>query len=594
MVGRCRARSLLVLAAAIIALLGWPGSAGAQTITEYNIPIITIVPGGITAGPDGALWFTAGGIIGRITTSGNSSKFTGATGHSGMITTGPDGTLWFTESPATGSSESKIGRITTSGAITEYVLPTSSVLLSPGGIVSGPDGALWFTEPDPSNKIGRITTSGLITEYPLPASFTFPYGIAVGSDGALWFTNTGPLPAINYIGRITTAGSITEYPTPPDGGGVAFGITAGPDGALWYAKVAGGGTSGHIGRITTSGTVTEYATPNSLFEPSITTGSDGALWFTEGVTGSGQQQGIGRITTAGTITQYPCNDVCQPGGIAAGPDGALWFVETSAADKIGRITTGNSTGLLAAVLPSSRSIQVGGTATAFATMINSSSSAASSCGIVPVTPVPASFTYQTTNPATNALTGAPNTPGSIAAGGSQSFVVAFTPNAPVVPTTVALGFSCSGLASAASNPGLNTLLFSASTTPVPDIVALAATATNDGTLHISSSSGSNAFAVATANVGAEASITASANTGAMTLPLAITACQTNPQTGQCLAAPAASALASINPGETPTFAFFAAASGQIPFLPAVNRIFVQFTDRGGTVRGSTSVAVQTQ
>jgi hypothetical protein len=213
---------------------------------------------------------------------------------------------------------------------------------------------------------------------------------------------------------------------------------------------------------------------------------------------------------------------------------------------------------------------------------------------VPVTPVPANFVYQTTNPATNALTGAPNTAVNIAAGGSQSFVIALTPNAPVVPTQVALGFDCAGVNAAPSNTGLNTLLYSASATPVPGVVALAATAQNDGILHITGTSGSNAFAVATVNVGASASISATANTGAVTLPLTITVCQTNPMTGQCISSIGPSVTTTINANATATVAIFATASGAVPFVPQTNRIFVEFSDANGVVRGSTSVAVETQ
>jgi hypothetical protein len=39
---------------------------------------------------------------------------------------------------------------------------------------------------------------------------------------------------------------------------------------------------------------------------------------------------------------------------------------------------------------------------------------------------------------------------------------------------------------------------------------------------------------------------------------------------------------------------FGQASGAIAFDPVNNRIFVQFTDPGGKVRGETSVAVETQ
>jgi len=129
---------------------------------------------------------------------------------------------------------------------------------------------------------------------------------------------------------------------------------------------------------------------------------------------------------------------------------------------------------------------------------------------------------------------------------------------------------------------------------VPDVVALAATAQNDGILHIIGTTGSNAFAVATVNVGSSASITATANTGAATLPLAISLCQTDPTSGQCISSVGPSVTTTINANATPTFAIFATASGSVPFDPANNRIFVEFSDANAVVRGSTSVAVETQ
>jgi len=65
--------------------------------------------------------------------------------------------------------------------------------------------------------------------------------------------------------------------------------------------------------------------------------------------------------------------------------------------------------LVSATLPTSRSVQVGHTATAFATIINTGNSAALSVSISLQTNIPAGFTYQTTDPQTNALTGTPNT-----------------------------------------------------------------------------------------------------------------------------------------------------------------------------------------
>jgi photosystem II stability/assembly factor-like uncharacterized protein len=250
--------------------------------------------------------------------------------------------------------------------------------------------------------------------------------------------------------------------------------------------------------------------------------------------------------------------------------------------------------LAAAVLPSSRSVEVGTTATAFATIINASQSTASGCGLAMSTSIPATFLYQTTNPATNALTGSPNTPVNIAAGSAQTFLFALTPTAAFDPIDAQLDFDCTGVTPVAVLPGINTLLISGSATPVPDVIALVATARNDGILHIPGASGSGAFAVATDNLGAAAAITAAPVLSASSLPLTVTVCQTNPGSGQCLAPPTASVTATVDFGDTPTFGFFATASAAIPFDPANSRISCQFTDADGVVHGSTSIAVETQ
>jgi hypothetical protein len=247
----------------------------------------------------------------------------------------------------------------------------------------------------------------------------------------------------------------------------------------------------------------------------------------------------------------------------------------------------------AAVLPESRSVTVGTAATAFATIINAGSSTARSCVIAPNGLLPLDFSYQTTDPATNFVTGTPNTPVDIPAGASQSFVISVTPNTTLIPVNADFGFFCANANSASRIVGLDTLLISASATPVPDIVSLAATA-DPGIVDIPGATGTGAFAVATVNVGTGAPITATADTGTTTLPVMLTICQTDPATSICLSPPSTSASTTINPGSTPTFAIFVTGQDNVPFDPAGSRIFVRFKDAGGLVRGATSVAVRTQ
>ena len=113
--------------------------------------------------------------------------------------------------------------------------------------MTGPDGALWFTNSG-NNSIGRIRTTGAVTFY-TGSGISGPQDIPARPDGALWFTNVN-----DSIGRITTAGVVANY----TGNGISpsfgLGIAAGSDGALWFAN----GLDNSIGRITALGAVTNY------------------------------------------------------------------------------------------------------------------------------------------------------------------------------------------------------------------------------------------------------------------------------------------------------------------------------------------------
>jgi hypothetical protein len=71
-------------------------------------------------------------------------------------------------------------------------------------------------------------------------------------------------------------------------------------------------------------------------------------------------------------------------------------------------------------------------------------------------------------------------------------------------------------------------------------------------------------------------------------------CETHPATGQCISVIGPTVTTTINANATPTFGIFVQGSGNVPFDPAANRVFVRFKDGGNVTRGSTSVAVRTQ
>jgi len=243
--GSVRRAALVAIGLGTLQVIGaGPVSAATSDITEFRLPTADSTPEGITAGPDGNLWFAEqAGRIGRITPAGVVTEFSnGITADSRpfAITAGPDGNLWFTE-------DSAIGRITPAGDVTEFGITSNS---APEGITAGPDGNLWFTE---DSAIGRITPTGVVTEFSNGITVnSMPRRIAAGADGNLWFTEWN----IDRIGRITPTGTVTQFATGITEFSGVRGITAGPDGNVWFTEVAGD----RIGRI-------EVAVPQATVSP---------------------------------------------------------------------------------------------------------------------------------------------------------------------------------------------------------------------------------------------------------------------------------------------------------------------------------------
>jgi streptogramin lyase len=122
----------------------------AGTFTLFTLPTKHSAPGGIAAG-GGYLWDveTQAGKIARITTSGHVTEYPlGADVLPAAITAGRDGAMWFTE-----KAGNLIGEISSRGTIRTFHVPTPSS--GPHGIAVTSNGAVWLTEIEAS-KIARL------------------------------------------------------------------------------------------------------------------------------------------------------------------------------------------------------------------------------------------------------------------------------------------------------------------------------------------------------------------------------------------------------------------------------------------------------
>jgi streptogramin lyase len=299
------------------------------TVTEFSLAALQAGSGpvGITSGPNGLLYFTESSVgrIGSINPKAGSDAAVLASltqsavvpsganvGPRGIdgITAGPDGNLWFTE-----GAHNVVGRIGAQlSPITEFLVPMNGA--DPEGIAAGPDGALWFTE-DAADQIGRITPSGAIAEFPLPSNGG-PQGIAAGPDGNLWFAEASG----GQVGKITPSGAITEFPLPTQS--TPSFITSGPDGNLWFTEYG----SNRIGRITPAGGVTEYSTGLTANAQlgDITAGPDGNLWFTENAANQ-----VGRLIPDAPLTATGVSVSAVAASPFSGPVASFTDGDTTAA-----------------------------------------------------------------------------------------------------------------------------------------------------------------------------------------------------------------------------------------------------------------------
>jgi sugar lactone lactonase YvrE len=210
----------------------------AGAVTTFDVAA-SVYPQGMVAGPDGALWWVGGGLVGRTTTAGVTTLFPDASApFAGSIAAGADGALWYTDAVA-----GSVTRLTVGGVRT---VVRKGDIGAPDRIVSGPDGALWFTDVQ-ARALRRLTTGGvpaLLDVEPAVQSFA---DLTVGPDDALWFTASagggtvvgrvqvlGAPGAPQHLAAVAGTGTATlAWQAGVDGGAAVTGytVTAAPGGA---------------------------------------------------------------------------------------------------------------------------------------------------------------------------------------------------------------------------------------------------------------------------------------------------------------------------------------------------------------------------
>jgi streptogramin lyase len=275
-----------------------------------QFPVSTPI-GGMTAGPDGNIWFTEfeANKVGRMTPSGELTEFNAPTGSSSLqgITVGSDGNLWIADGGAP-----VIDRLTPDGVWTQFQLPAGYG--TPAAIAAGPNGDIWFTDSQTA-KLDRLTVTGQFSQFDLGNLIPgFSTTIAVDSQDNVWVSDSQH----SRVGRLAngqfTVMDVTGMRHP---WATIRAMVTDAAGNLWFTEAGGPDPASHIGRITPDGTVSYYELLPGHGAVGLQFDAHGNLWFTE-------FSSVGEISpSTGTVTEYDVGTAIEWGPVF-GSDGNLW------------------------------------------------------------------------------------------------------------------------------------------------------------------------------------------------------------------------------------------------------------------------------
>ncbi|HSB80063.1 MAG TPA: hypothetical protein VLM91_14885, partial [Candidatus Methylomirabilis sp.] len=264
------------------------------------MPNRTDVPISIAAAPDGTIWFTLEGAVGRLR-NGAIEKIPRRMADIEPLGLAVDagGAVWFTDTPMRA-----IGRLGVDGGSRSFPLPMSMVRL--GRLAVASDGTVWFAEPSTVSvtrlRDGVFTRFLVGTPGPMGSTNVAPFGVAVDPHGMVWAT----LQNANQLVRIAPGNQMITFEVPTSRSGLGD-VAVDAAGAVWFLELA----ANKVGRYA-SGRFQEFTVPTpSAGLTALAVAPDGAAWFTEL-----RAHKLGRVYQ-GTIREFPLpREDARPFGLA--------------------------------------------------------------------------------------------------------------------------------------------------------------------------------------------------------------------------------------------------------------------------------------
>ena len=202
--------------------------------------------------------------------------------------------------------------------------------------VVGSDGNIWMTNAGGGAggpcKFGRLTTSGAFTEFSSGAACGTAYSLVKAPDGNVWFSYQDGSASVRGVGKITPTGVVSLYQDP--GGLPDFFIASGPDGNMWVCGNYSGVQRINYGGVWQSTLPTGFATygsPSTWFAPNPTNNTI-AVANTAGTPNvvPSSINAAGVVTTNPTITM-PIQFLQTQTSVAA--NGMLWITAQDYSNK---------------------------------------------------------------------------------------------------------------------------------------------------------------------------------------------------------------------------------------------------------------------